>query len=131
MKRRRVSTTAAKKFDPMHIACPVRAALDVIRGRWKPSLLYEIKDQPKRYSQLQAALPMASAQAITVQLRQLEADGVVCRRVDDDAPGRVEYMLTERGATLSKVMDELEDWGRTHLEIKKPVNGRFKSCEKV
>lgn len=52
-----------QKFGVMHDECPVRAALDIIRGRWKPSILYELKEQPRRYSELQAALPRISAQA--------------------------------------------------------------------
>lgn len=106
-----------QKFDRLHDDCPVRAALDVIRGRWKPSILYELKDGARRFSQLQAALPGITAQALTVQLRQLEADGVVRRSVHaDESPLRVEYALSESGAALSGVMDQLEIWGAEYLE---------------
>jgi DNA-binding HxlR family transcriptional regulator len=70
-----------QKFDRLQENCPVRAALDVIRGRWKPSILYELKAGARRFSQLQAALPTITAQALTVQLRQLEADGLDRLRV--------------------------------------------------
>ncbi|WAS96552.1 winged helix-turn-helix transcriptional regulator [Nannocystis punicea] len=105
-----------QKFDRLHENCPVRAALDVIRGRWKPSILYELKEGPRRFSQLQAALAGITAQALTVQLRQLEADGVVVRTVHpEESPLRVEYAFSEDGKTLSDVMDRLEVWGAAYL----------------
>ncbi|MCY0993469.1 helix-turn-helix domain-containing protein [Nannocystis sp. ILAH1] len=105
-----------QKFDRLHEDCPVRAALDVIRGRWKPSIFYELKDGPRRFSQLQAALAGITAQALTVQLRQLEADAVVVRTVHaDESPLRVEYALSESGKTLSSVLDQLEVWGAAYM----------------
>lgn len=105
-----------QKIDPLRDECPVRAALDVIRGRWKPSILWELNCGTKRFSQLQEALPQVTAQALTVQLRQLEADGVIERRVYAEVPARVEYSLTDHGRALSNVMDGLEDWGKAYLE---------------
>jgi len=104
-----------QKFDRMQDDCPVRAALDVIRGRWKPSILFELKGGAKRYSELRAALSGITPQALTVQLRQLEADGVVSRTVYPVVPARVEYALTEFGHELSGVMDQLEAWGAVYL----------------
>lgn len=106
-------------LDPLRENCPVRAALDVIRGRWKPSLLFEMKNGPVRFSALQAALPGITAQALTVQLRQLEADGLVSRTIYPEVPVRVEYDLSEYGRTLSAVMDQLEAWGMTYLQRQK------------
>ena len=105
-----------QKFDRLREDCPVRAALDVIRGRWKPSILFEIKDGKKRFCDIQSALPQISAQALTVQLRQLEADGVVVRTVYAEVPARVEYALSKHGSNLSAVMDQLEAWGIRHLK---------------
>ncbi|MEW6305640.1 MAG: helix-turn-helix domain-containing protein [Verrucomicrobiota bacterium] len=105
----------AQKFDRLQDNCPVRAALDVIRGRWKPSILFELKGGRKRFCELQASLPGITAQALTVQLRQLEADGIVSRTVYAEIPARVEYRLSEFGATLSEVMDQLETWGAAYL----------------
>lgn len=112
-----------QKYDRLQNDCPVRAALDVIRGRWKPSILFELKSGPKRYSEIQAAIPEVSAQALTVQLRQLEADGVVSRRVHADSSVRVEYAMTDFGMSLSDVMDQLEAWGVVYLERRRETNG--------
>ena len=105
-----------QKIDGLHERCPVRAALDVIRGRWKPSILFELNTGPRRFSDLQVTLHGITAQALTVQLRQLEADGVVVRSVfAEETPVRVEYSLSDDGRALSGVMDQLELWGAAFL----------------
>ncbi len=108
-----------QKFGTLQDDCPVRAALDIVRGRWKPSILYQLKERPRRYSELQSALPRISPQALTTQLRQLEADGLVERNAYAEVPVRVEYRLSEFGATLSDVMDSLETWGTAYLAYRK------------
>jgi DNA-binding HxlR family transcriptional regulator len=57
--------------------CPVKAALDVIRGRWKPSILFELRGGKKRFSELQEAVVGVTAQTLSLQLKQLEADEIV------------------------------------------------------
>jgi Predicted transcriptional regulators len=105
-----------QKIDALQERCPVRAALDVIRGRWKPSILFELHSGPKRFSDLQSALRGITPQALSLQLRQLEADGVVARAVfADEVPVRVVYSLTRDGRALSGVMDQLEQWGSAYL----------------
>ncbi len=105
-----------QKIDPLRDHCPVKAAIDVIRGRWKPSILHELRDGTKRFSELRAALPQVTAQILSVQLRQLEADEIVTRTVYPEIPARVEYELNAYGRTLSAVMDELEAWGENYLQ---------------
>lgn len=105
-----------QKIDPLRDACPVKAAIDVIRGRWKPSILRELHDGMRRFSELRAALPQVTAQILSVQLRQLEADEIVTRTVYAEIPARVEYELSPYGRTLSAVMDELETWGENYLQ---------------
>jgi DNA-binding HxlR family transcriptional regulator len=109
----------SQPHDRLREDCPVKAAIDVIRGRWKPSLLYELSQGTKRYGDLQCALPEITAQVLTVQLRQLEADGVVRRTVYPEIPARVEYALTDLGQQLSTVMDELEVWGARYMQAQK------------
>lgn len=108
-------------IDPLRNHCPVRATLDVIRGRWKPSILLELKDGPKRYSDFRDAVSLTgiTPQALTVQLRQLEADGVVSRKVFAEIPVRTEYRLTPLGASLSSVMHQLESWGKKYFALQR------------
>ncbi|WP_082633084.1 winged helix-turn-helix transcriptional regulator [Lacimicrobium alkaliphilum] len=108
-----------RKFGTLQQDCPVQAALDILRGRWKPSILFELKAHCRRYSELQRALPRISAQALTTQLKQLEADGLIERQVYAEVPVRVEYRLSEFGASLSEVMDSLESWGSSYLAYRK------------
>lgn len=102
--------------DPLQVECAVRAALDVIKGRWKPSILFALKDKARRFSEIQAALVTVSSQALTAQLKQLEADGIIERTLLQEVPVRVEYRMTEFGGTLSKVLDQLDTWGNDYLE---------------
>ncbi|MDB6078991.1 MAG: transcriptional regulator, HxlR family [Akkermansiaceae bacterium] len=104
-----------QKLDGLRERCPVRAALDVIRGRWKPSILHALQQGTQRFTRLQEAMPEVTAQALTVQLRQLEADGVIRRVVHAEVPARVEYSLTDHGAALTAVMDQLGEWGGAYL----------------
>lgn len=110
-----------QKFGTLQEQCPVRATLDILRGRWKPSILFALKDGPRRYSDLQAALPRISDQALTTQLKQLEADGLIERRVAATAPVRVTYQLSSLGASLSAIMDQLEAWGDGYLAYRKTL----------
>lgn len=116
-----------QKIDRLSENCPVRAAIDVIRGRWKPSILFELKNGTKRFSDLQSALLGITAQTLTMQLRQLEADDIVVRHVYPDLPARIEYALSDYGATLSSVMDQLEEWGAKYLTRRNQKSSRKRS----
>ncbi len=111
----RSAVDCGPKIDPLRDSCPVKAAIDVIRGRWKAHILHELHLGRRRFSELRAALPQVTAQALSLQLRQLEADEIVTRTVFPEIPARVEYQLSEYGQTLSCVMEELDAWGQTYL----------------
>lgn len=106
----------AQPLDRLRERCPVRAALDVIQGRWKPSILHELQSGTRRFTQIQASLPEVTAQALSVQLRQLEADGVIHRTVHPEIPARVDYALTSHGEALTGLLDQLGEWGEAYLE---------------
>lgn len=110
----------SQPHDRLRDDCPVKAAIDVIRGRWKPLILFELCGGTKRFCDLQNALPGITAQVLTVQLRQLEADGVIARTVYAEVPARVEYALTGLGRELSEVMEALERWGARYQQSAKP-----------
>ncbi|MEA5392530.1 helix-turn-helix domain-containing protein [Cyanobium gracile UHCC 0139] len=91
--------------------CPAELALQVMRGRWKLMILCRLRDGPQRFSALQRSLVGVSHKVLTTQLRELEADAVVCRRVFGEVPPRVEYDLSERGRALLPVLEGLHAWG--------------------
>jgi DNA-binding HxlR family transcriptional regulator len=105
----------AKKIDWLQDQCPIKATVDVIGGRWKPLILYYLLDQRKRFSALRRDIPGVTAQMLTLQLRQLEADGIVVRKIHAEVPVRVEYGLTAYGKTLSTLLRGMRKWGEQHL----------------
>jgi DNA-binding HxlR family transcriptional regulator len=92
--------------------CPAEATLDVIGGRWKVLILWHLLAGTKRFSELRRAMAGVTQKMLTQQLRELERDGVVHREVYAEVPPRVEYSLTDRGATLGPVVDAMCKWGK-------------------
>jgi len=95
--------------------CPVEATLGVIGGKWKSVILYHlIKDRVLRFGGLQRRLPGATAQMLTAQLRELEVDGVVNRKVFLQVPPKVEYSLTPFGESLAPIIRSMNAWGKSY-----------------
>lgn len=91
--------------------CDVEATLSVIGGRWKPILVCHLLDGRKRFGELRRLTPNATERMITLQLRELEADGIVSRHVYAEVPPRVEYELTEFGRSLEAILVLMQAWG--------------------
>ncbi len=102
--------------------CPVEAALGMIGGKYKSLILYHLKDQTLRYSELQKIISNATPKMLTQQLRELEADGLIVRTVYPVVPPKTEYSLSDFGKTLSPLLDELCAWGEEYLWNKKESN---------
>lgn len=92
--------------------CDVEATLSVIGGRWKPVLVCHLLAGRKRFGELRRLVPNATERMITLQLRELEADGVVDRHVFAEVPPRVEYEVTAFGRSLQPILQSMQDWGR-------------------
>ncbi len=119
-----------KRMQPFE--CPVNAALGVIGGRWKILIIYNLFEGIARFNELQRATAGISKRVLTAQLRQLERDGIVTRKVCDSSPLRVEYALTEVGRSLEPVMELLCVWGEGYGErIAAPSAQPAKSPESV
>lgn len=94
--------------------CPVTTTLSVIGGKWKPIILYTITEETKRFSEIKKLIPAISQKMLTQQLRELEEDSIIHRRVYPVVPPKVEYSLTEYGRTLMPILDAMVAWGRRH-----------------
>jgi len=94
--------------------CPVEYTLDVIGGKWKGILLYHLIDGTKRFNEFKRICPSITQRMLTLQLRELEEDGVVHREVYHQVPPKVEYSLTEFGQTLVPIILLMKDWGNTY-----------------
>jgi DNA-binding HxlR family transcriptional regulator len=105
------STPKEYKYD-----WPIDATMDVIGGKWKPLIIYALNDETLRFSQLLDKLqPRITQRMLTKQLRQLEEDGLITRKVYTQVPPKVEYSLTELGKSLMPILDQLCEWGSEHM----------------
>lgn len=96
--------------------CGVTAAIVVIDGKWKTSLLWLLESGPHRPGELRRRLPGLTEKVLTQALREMESDGLVRREVHDVLPLKTVYSLTPFGRELSEVLAPLSDWGHRRLE---------------
>ncbi|MFB9328686.1 winged helix-turn-helix transcriptional regulator [Paenibacillus aurantiacus] len=95
-------------------ACPVETTLDVIGGKWKGVILFHLIDGKKRFNEFRKLHPCITQRMLTLQLRELERDGVIHREIYKEVPPKVEYSLTEFGRTLEPIILLMKDWGVQH-----------------
>ncbi len=94
---------------------PVIATLELISGRWKGIILYQLTFGTRRFGEIAVRIPTISRKVLTEQLKELEKDGLIVRKQYDEIPLRVEYSLSEMGESLSPVFDEIAEWGRKNI----------------
>jgi DNA-binding HxlR family transcriptional regulator len=97
--------------------CGLDAAMDVVSGKWKSLILWELDAHGvRRFGELLRALPGVSEKMLTQHLREMEEDELVHRKVYAEVPPRVEYSLTEHGRSLIKALQPLGEWGRARRD---------------
>lgn len=94
--------------------CSVEVAVNEIGGRWKALILCTLKDGKLRFSEINSQLPDISQRMLTKNLRELEKDGIINRKVYPEVPPRVEYCLTDKGKSVIPILDALCDWGKKY-----------------
>lgn len=92
-------------------ACPVETTLMIIGDKWKVLILRDLMDGTRRFGELKKSIGSVSQKVLTAQLRDMEAKGLVTRKVYAEVPPRVEYTLTEVGCSLKPVLEALKCWG--------------------
>jgi DNA-binding HxlR family transcriptional regulator len=95
-------------------ACPVETTLTLISDKWKVLILRDLLPGTRRFGELKRSLGGVSQKVLTAQLRQMEDSGLLTRTVYPEVPPRVEYTLTELGASLRPVLEALRDWGEEY-----------------
>jgi DNA-binding HxlR family transcriptional regulator len=95
--------------------CPLRTAVGVIGGRWKPLVLHYLLQQPRGFGELSRALDGVANKTLATQLRELERDGLISRAVQGDARRSVRYSPTEDGVAMQPVIRALVEWGNRRL----------------
>ncbi len=96
--------------------CNVETFLQLVGGKWKVVVLYRLIDSPKRFNELQRSVTNITQRMLTLQLRELESDGLVHREVYPVVPPKVEYSLTDLGRTLEPLLRKIADWGSFYKE---------------
>lgn len=101
-----------KKFNN-----PVELSLDVIGGKWKMPIVWRLKEGTRRYGELRRSLPKITHKMLTQQLRELEEDEIISRKVYPEVPPKVEYSLTLLGKSVIPVIDMLREWGEEYRTV--------------
>jgi DNA-binding HxlR family transcriptional regulator len=94
--------------------CSVKLTADIIGGKWKPLILYNLESGTKRFSQLKRLIPGMTKKMLTQHLRELERDEIIRRKVYAEVPPRVEYSLTKHGESLKPILKLMSAWGTRH-----------------
>jgi DNA-binding HxlR family transcriptional regulator len=96
--------------------CPTRLALDRIADKWTVLIVGRLATGTRRFGELRREIAGVSPKVLTQQLRELERDGLVTRRIYASVPPKVEYSLTPLGRTLVGLLDAVRVWAETHIE---------------
>jgi DNA-binding HxlR family transcriptional regulator len=110
--------------NEVKVFCPIHATIDVLSGKWKLALLWQLRSEVKRFGELRRALPGITQAMLSNQLQELVADGMVAREEFAELPPRTEYRLTPLGLSLLPVIAGMEKWGIAYIrDYKKGVHG--------
>ena len=112
--------------------CPIEATLNMIGGKWKSLIIWHLIDKTLRFNELRKLVPHATAKMITQQLRDLESDGLIIRKVYPVVPPKVEYYLSDFGKSILPVLYAMCKWGDGYIEHLNNENAKVKieSCTK-
>lgn len=97
--------------------CPVEITLSMMSDRWKVLILRDLLDGTKRFGELRKSIGKVSQKVLTANLRSMEEDGLVSRKVFAEVPPRVEYTLTETGMSLKPILDSMVVWGENYRKM--------------
>ncbi len=111
-------------------ACPVGSAIDAFGGKWKPDIIYYLRQSPRRFNELRRLIPRVTQRMLTQQLRELERDGIVNRKQFMEIPPKVVYSLSGLGLSLVPVFDVLEEWGARNIRQIEKARARYDSSLK-
>lgn len=107
--------------------CKAETALDILAGKWKPVILYQLMlNDIMRFSELQRAIPDITKKMLTNQLRELEYHDIITRKVYAQVPPKVEYSISEYGKSLKKVLSVMNTWGNNHIQHMNELYGEEK-----
>lgn len=100
------------EMDGRTYHCALDVSMSFIGGKWKSVLLWYLRGGPKRFGELKRLVPGITEKMLSLQLKELEADGIVQRQVFAEVPPRVEYSFTNFGHTMIPMLEAIAEWGR-------------------
>ncbi len=106
--------TGGSKRALASVHCPVELAIRLIGGKWKPVIIWRLRESKKRFGELKREIKGITVKMLAQQLRELEHDGLIDRKMFYEVPPRVEYSLTSLGRSLEPALRELANWGRSY-----------------
>lgn len=98
--------------------CAMDVTMNYIGGKWKTVVLWYLRKDKKRFSELRRLIPNITEKMLSLQLKDLENDGIVNRKLYAEVPPKVEYFLTDFGKSLIPMLEEIARWGRNLAESK-------------
>lgn len=96
--------------------CSVEAAVSLIDGKWKCVILFHLQEGTARFNEIRRRIPNVTQRTLTNQLRELEVDGLINRKVYAQVPPKVEYSLSDLGRSMTPILGALKDWGDENLD---------------
>lgn len=105
------------KEKMMSYHCPVQAAMHIVGGKYKALIIWNLIDSTLRYNEIQKAIPDVTPKMLSLQLKELEADGIINRVLYPVVPPKTEYSLTELGQTLVPIIKDLCWWSEEYYRI--------------
>lgn len=97
--------------------CSVEAAIGLIDGKWKSIILWHLRSGTLRFNELRRHVENCTPRMLTNQLRQMEEDGLITRKVYAQVPPKVEYSLSDLGRTMEPILRALKEWGDAHIGL--------------
>jgi DNA-binding HxlR family transcriptional regulator len=111
----KVKETSTNNINRRYLGeCNLTYAIQLMRGRWKLLILMRLENGKRRFGELNKQIPNITERMLTLQLRELEQDGLITRKVYAEVPPRVEYEMTDIGRDLLPVCSGLHAWGTKH-----------------
>ncbi|WP_234984865.1 winged helix-turn-helix transcriptional regulator [Megasphaera cerevisiae] len=102
-------------FNSKQYECPFDCFIDILKGKWRTTILLLLAQKPQRFAQLQRQIGGISAKVLSENLQVLEANTILHREVYPTVPPTVEYSLTEKGTVLIHIMNDINEWSHTYL----------------
>lgn len=102
----------AKRNRQLSVDCPFEAAMDLISGKWKGMILFRLMKQKMRFNELKNSINGISQKMLSQQLKELEQNGIIDKKIYPQIPPKVEYSLTPLGRGLEKPLKHIRDWGK-------------------